>query len=75
MDTFVFKKATTAMLSLAMSAAVVPQFTINADATANGVDDFVTRCYEVALDREPDKTGFDYWCSELNQGKSKEEVV
>ncbi len=34
------------------------------------VGDFVTRCYRVALEREPDDEGYDYWCDNLNEGKA-----
>lgn len=32
------------------------------------VDDFVARCYRVALQREPEQEGYDYWVSSLNNG-------
>ncbi|MCQ2483519.1 MAG: DUF4214 domain-containing protein [Clostridia bacterium] len=34
------------------------------------VGDFVTRCYKVALDREPDEAGYASWCDKLNNGKA-----
>ncbi len=34
-----------------------------------GVGDFVDRCYEIALGREADKDGYDYWVESLNGGK------
>ena len=36
---------------------------------ASSVDDFVTRCYKVAFGREPDQGGFDYWKSQITEGK------
>ncbi len=34
------------------------------------VGDFVSRCYEVALGREPDVAGFDSWVDQLNNGQA-----
>ncbi len=34
------------------------------------VGDFVDRCYEVALGREADKEGYEYWVSNLNNGQA-----
>lgn len=34
-----------------------------------GVGDFVDRCYEIALGREADEVGFNYWVESLNGGK------
>lgn len=34
------------------------------------VGDFVSRCYTVALDREPDSQGYEYWCDSLNNGQA-----
>lgn len=34
------------------------------------VGDFVSRCYEVALGREPDAAGFDSWVDQLNNGQA-----
>lgn len=35
-----------------------------------GVGDFVTRCYRVALSREPDPAGYEYWVDSLNNGQA-----
>ena len=35
----------------------------------NTVDDFVTRCYKVALGREPDEGGFNFWKKEITEGR------
>ncbi len=34
------------------------------------IGEFVARCYDVALGREPDEGGYDYWCSQLKDGKN-----
>ncbi|MCR5719674.1 MAG: DUF4214 domain-containing protein [Lachnospiraceae bacterium] len=34
-----------------------------------GIEKFVTRCYEVAFQREPDEGGFNYWKGEIENGK------
>ena len=34
------------------------------------VGDFVKRCYEVALSRDADKEGFNYWVNMLNNGQA-----
>lgn len=36
--------------------------------------DYVTKLYKAALNREPDKIGFDSWCSKLKNGVSRELV-
>ena len=33
------------------------------------VDDFVNRCYKVALGREPDTDGFNFWKKEITEGR------
>ncbi|MCQ2544651.1 MAG: DUF4214 domain-containing protein, partial [Lachnospiraceae bacterium] len=47
---------------------ILPQITINAKAES-GVDDFVTRCYKVALQRDPDQVGFDFWKAKITNGE------
>jgi len=42
-------------------------FTAFAD-TSSGLSGFVTRLYEVCLDRSPDAAGFEYWTSNLSSG-------
>lgn len=36
----------------------------------DGVGAFVTRCYEVALSRQPDPSGYEAWTSRLKNGKA-----
>ncbi|MCQ2482831.1 MAG: DUF4214 domain-containing protein, partial [Clostridia bacterium] len=36
----------------------------------DGVYDFITRCYEIALDREPEKDGLEGWVDKLNSGET-----
>ena len=40
---------------------------VNAD-TAGGVEGFVTRLYEICLDRAPDTDGLNNWVSNLRSG-------
>ena len=65
----VLKKATGIMLSLIMTATVLPQFALNAFASS-GADAFVTRCYKVVFQREPDEDGFAYWTETLDTNPS-----
>lgn len=44
-------------------------FTANVKA-ASTIDSFVTRLYELTLDREPDPSGFQYWTTSLSSNKS-----
>ncbi|MCQ2534884.1 MAG: DUF4214 domain-containing protein [Clostridia bacterium] len=37
---------------------------------ALGVGDFVNRCYKVALGRDADELGYNYWVDSLNSGKA-----
>lgn len=40
------------------------------------VKDFVTRCYQLCLNRDPDENGLAYWCEQLSSGKkSAKEVI
>ncbi len=48
------------VLSLLLFVSILPLNPIKSEA-ASGVDDFVKRCYKVALQREPDKQGFNFW--------------
>ena len=34
------------------------------------VNDFVARCYQVALQREPEQEGYNYWVNRLNNGEA-----
>ncbi len=34
-----------------------------------GVEKFVVRCYKVAFERDPDEGGFNYWKSEIEEGR------
>ena len=46
-----------------------------AEADAN-ITDFVTRCYDVILDRTPDEGGLNTWFNELNSGrKAASEII
>lgn len=56
------------LLSLILIFSIIPSFSINTSAS-NGVDDFVKRCYKVALQREPDTQGFNYWKSQITNEK------
>ena len=61
------KRCLGVLLSMLMVIALLPTTTIRAKASS-GVDDFVTRCYRVALDREPEPAGFADWTNKLNNG-------
>lgn len=37
---------------------------------AQGVSDFVKRCYKVSLERDADKEGLEYWINKLNNGEA-----
>lgn len=37
-------------------------------------EDYVTDLYHLFMGREPDKEGFDYWVSQLNESKSREDI-
>ncbi|MCQ2483678.1 MAG: DUF4214 domain-containing protein [Clostridia bacterium] len=37
---------------------------------AQGVSEFVKRCYKVALEREADEAGLEYWINKLNNGEA-----
>ena len=38
--------------------------------TTNGVEDFVTRCYQIALGRDPDSEGLKDWTNKLQTGEA-----
>ena len=61
------KRGLAILLSVIIVIAILPQLTIKAKASS-GVDDFVTRCYQVALGREPEPEGFADWTNKLNNG-------
>lgn len=64
------KRVTKSVISLALAALMIiclmPITTIKAEAKS-GIDEFVTRCYKVAFEREPDPEGFKYWKDEINE--------
>ena len=64
----IFKRSLGILLSILMVVAILPQMTIKAKAST-GVEEFVTRCYRVALGREPEPKGFADWTSKLNNGQ------
>ncbi len=45
---------------------VTVNYTITQTTAAQGVQDFVTRLYNVCLDRDPDTDGFNNWCNRLS---------
>ncbi|MCQ2534177.1 MAG: DUF4214 domain-containing protein [Clostridia bacterium] len=61
------KKIVTITLSASMVFSSICM-TLNADVN-QGVIDFVTRCYNVALNREPDKESLDAWVDKLVNGQ------
>lgn len=49
----------------------IPRTTVSATQTysqLSGVEGFVTRLYNICLDRDPDKTGFNDWVNKLKSG-------
>ena len=42
---------------------------------ASGIDDFVTRCYEVALERHPEPAGFEFWKTKLSNDEMTGSMV
>lgn len=62
------KRSIGVLLSFIMILVILPQITINAKAES-GVDDFATRCYKVALQRDPDQVGFDFWKAKITNGE------
>lgn len=70
----VMKKCLGLLLAALMVVAIVPQMSIKAKA-ASGVEDFVKRCYTVALGRKADKTGLKDWTGKLNNGQMVGSVV
>ncbi len=57
------------LLSLGITVCVVFALFTGVRADSNtGVEGFVTRLYEVCLDRSPDQTGLDSWVSNLRSG-------
>ncbi len=62
------KKFISSLLILSLCVSV---FSINlvADST-NGLVDFVTRCYAIALGRTPDQEGLDSWVNQLESGSA-----
>lgn len=65
----VLKRGFGMLLAVLMVMAIIPQTTITVKAST-GVEAFVTRCYKVALDREPEPEGFNYWVSRINGGQA-----
>ena len=53
----VLKRGFGMLLAVLMVMAIIPQTKITVKAST-GVEAFVTRCYKVALDREPEPEGF-----------------
>lgn len=52
------------VMALLMVVSIVPLTTIKTKA-AGSVDDFVTRCYQLAFQRTADPEGFEYWKKEI----------
>lgn len=48
---------------------VKPDTAVKTSDASDGVDGFVTRLYNLCLNREPDPVGFQYWTSRLNSGE------
>lgn len=56
----------TMSLPASASTNVTVNYTITQTTAAQGVQDFVTRLYNVCLDRDPDTDGFNNWCNRLS---------
>lgn len=63
-------------LSLLLTALLITAFVLTSGicsdkllADENGVEDFVTRLYEICLEREPDQGGFNNWVNSLRSGR------
>lgn len=56
------------LIAMLVGIGVMAIFPIKASADT-GIDDFVTRCYSLALQREPDETGFNEWKTRLTEGE------
>ena len=42
---------------------------VRADEKDDGAKNFVNRCYQIALGRDADEDGFNFWLGQLNDGK------
>lgn len=62
------KRLMVLMLSLLMVMTIIPLTPLKVKA-ASGVDDFVTRCYQVAFQRTPDQGGFNFWKAKITNGE------
>ena len=60
-------------LAMALTLIVVPHMEVRAE--DSGVGGFVNRCYQVALGREADPTGYADWTGQLSSGKADGSVV
>ena len=56
----------TMYLPVSASTDVTINYEITQTTAAQGVQDFVTRLYNVCLDRDPDTDGFNHWCNRLS---------
>lgn len=68
MEKLLSKRVLSVLLSALLVLCIVPFVSIKANA-ATGIDDFVNRCYSVALGRQADPGGFDYWTNALQNGE------
>lgn len=66
--TKVSRRVISVALALLMVLTIMPMVNIKAKA-ATGVEDFVARCYSVALGRAGDAEGINYWVGEINGKK------
>ena len=62
------RRVVSIVLALLMVLTIMPMVNIKAKA-ATGVEDFVARCYSVALGRAGDAEGINYWVGEINGKK------
>lgn len=65
------KKKSIASLILAASMVFLPftGFVRAEDTNDDGARNFVARCYDIALGREAEEDGFDFWLDQLKEGK------
>ena len=63
------KSNTRKLISILLMSAIVLCIIPSRSRADNTIDDFVNRCYIVAFGREADEGGFNYWKSQLDEGK------
>ena len=65
----IFKKLVTLGILLSWGIGILALFPMKASVASDGIEDFVRRCYSLALQREPEEEGLNNWVNSIKNGE------